>query len=86
MKDCTELKQITKVINQLTINDIGNSSQLCKRERTIKPFELQQQVLGTTHSLSDFKKVIAQDGSSFAVHDSLQDDFKGRQPDKLIVA
>jgi IS4 transposase len=138
MKDCTELKQITEVLNKFTINDIGNRSKFCKRERAIKPFELvmslitglgdksvdtlsdlhryfvtltetdvcykpfhkqlskpefvvfmkrlvgvamaklQQQILGTTHNLSDFKKVIVQDGSSFAVHDSLQDDFKGR--------
>ena len=40
--------------------------------------KLQQQVLGTIHNLSDFKKVIVQNGSSFAVHDSWQDDFKDR--------
>ena len=38
----------------------------------------QQQVLGTEVELSNFKRIVLQDGSSFAVHDSLQDTFKGR--------
>jgi len=38
----------------------------------------QQQVLGTGVKLSDFKRVVLQDGSSFAVHDSLKETFKGR--------
>jgi len=38
----------------------------------------QQQVLGTEVELSAFKRIVLQDGSSFAVHDSLQDTFKGR--------
>lgn len=40
MKDCTERKQITVVLNKFTINDIGNSSHFCKRERATKPFKL----------------------------------------------
>ena len=40
MKDCTELKQITEVLNQFIINDIGHSNNFCKCERRIKPFEL----------------------------------------------
>ena len=138
MGDCTELRRITEVLNEFNINKIGNSSRFCKRQRTVKPFELvmslitglgdksvdsiadlhryfvslshvdvqykpfhkqlckpefvgfmkqligmtmlrlQQQVLGTTDHLSCFKKVLVQDGSSFAVHDSLQEHFKGR--------
>ena len=38
----------------------------------------QQQILGTDVSLSAFKRIVAQDGSSFAVHDDLKDTFKGR--------
>lgn len=38
----------------------------------------QQQILGTDVSLSRFREVIVQDGSSFAVHDSLSEKFKGR--------
>ena len=33
--------------------------------------EWQQQILGTHATLSDFKRIVIQDGSSFAVHDSL---------------
>jgi hypothetical protein len=40
--------------------------------------EWQQQILGTDATLSDFKRIVMQDGSSFAVHDSLKDNFKGR--------
>ena len=40
--------------------------------------EWQQQVLGTKIELSAFKSIVLQDGSSFAVHDSLHDPFKGR--------
>ena len=40
--------------------------------------EWQQQILGTDATLSDFKRIVLQDGSSFAVHDSLKDTFKGR--------
>lgn len=38
----------------------------------------QQPVLGTDTDLSAFKRLVLQDGSSFAVHDSLKDEFKGR--------
>lgn len=137
-KDNTELQRITKVLNELKINEIGKSVNFCNRKRIIKPFELvmslitalgdksvdtvtdlhryfvkltemdvqykpfhnqlskpefvelikeligvaindwQQQVLGTEVELSAFKSIVLQDGSSFAVHDSLQDIFKGR--------
>jgi len=40
--------------------------------------EWQQQILGTDATLSDFKRIVLQDGSSFAVHDSLKETFKGR--------
>ena len=40
--------------------------------------EWQQQVLGTKEELSKFKSIVLQDGSSFAVHDSLHETFKGR--------
>lgn len=40
--------------------------------------EWQQQILGTEVTLSDFKRIVLQDGSSFAVHDSLKETFKGR--------
>ena len=40
--------------------------------------ELQQEVLGSEVDLSDFKRIVLQDGSSFAVHDSLKEHFKGR--------
>ena len=40
--------------------------------------EWQRQVLGTELELSDFKGIVLQDGSSFAVHDSLHETFKGR--------
>ncbi|PAJ75776.1 IS4 family transposase [Pseudoalteromonas sp. NBT06-2] len=40
--------------------------------------EWQQQILGTDTTLSDFKRIVLQDGSSFAVHDSLKETFKGR--------
>ena len=36
----TELAQITKVLNNLDINEIGKSSHFCARKRIIKPFEL----------------------------------------------
>jgi hypothetical protein len=137
-KDNTELQRITKVLNELKINEIGKRVNFCNRKRIIKPFELvmsliaalgdksvdavtdlhryfvkltetdvqykpfhnqlskpefvelmkelfavaikdwQQQVLGTEVELSAFKSIVLQDGSSFAVHDSLQDIFKGR--------
>ena len=137
-KDNTELQRITKVLNELKINEKGKEVNFCSRKRIIKPFELvmslitalgdksvdtvtdlhryfvnltetdvqykpfhnqlskpefvelikeligeavhdwQQQVLGTDVELSAFKGIILQDGSSFAVHDSLQDIFKGR--------
>ena len=136
--DNTELQQITKVLDELKINDIGKNVNFCNRKRIIKPFELvislitalgdksintvsdlhryfvkltetdvqykpfhnqlskpefvdlikalisvamsewQQQVLGTETQLSAFKSIVLQDGSSFAVHDSLRDTFKGR--------
>ena len=38
----------------------------------------QEQVLGTDVNLDRFKEVVVQDGSSFAVHDSLSEEFKGR--------
>ena len=137
-KHNTELKKITKVLNDFNINEIGKTSRFCSRKRIIKPFELvmslitalgdksvntltdlhryfvkltetdvqykpfhnqlskpefsllmkslvdvalnewQQQILGTDVTLSDFKRIVLQDGSSFAVHDSLKDTFKGR--------
>jgi hypothetical protein len=137
-KHNTELNRITKVLNDLNINEIGKTSRFCSRKRIIKPFELvmslitalgdksvstvtdlhryfvkltetdvqykpfhnqlskpefsqlmkslvdvalnewQQQILGTDATLSDFKRIVLQDGSSFAVHDSLKDTFKGR--------
>jgi len=40
--------------------------------------EWQQQILGTEVTLSDFKRIVLQDGSSFAVHDRLKETFKGR--------
>lgn len=40
--------------------------------------ECQQQILGTDIRLGDFKRIVLQDGSSFAVYDSLKDTFKGR--------
>ncbi len=36
----TELAQITKVLNNLDINEIGKTSHFCVRKRLIKPFEL----------------------------------------------
>jgi len=39
--------------------------------------EWQQQILGTEATLSDFKRIVLQDGSSFAVHDGLKETFKG---------
>lgn len=137
-KHNTELNQITKVLNDFNINEMGKISHFCSRKRIIKPFELvmslitalgdksvntvtdlhryfvkltdkdvqykpfhnqlskpefsklmkslvdvalsewQQQILGTEVTLSDFKRIVLQDGSSFAVHDSLKDTFKGR--------
>ena len=136
--DNTELQQITKVLGELKINEIGKNVNFCNRKRVIKPFELlmslitalgdksvdtiadlhryfvkltetdvqykpfhnqlskpefvdfikevirvamnawQQQVLGTETELSAFKSIVLQDGSSFAVHDSLHETFKGR--------
>ena len=38
----------------------------------------QQQILGNGVNLSAFKQIVVQDGSSFAVHDSLKESFKGR--------
>ena len=40
--------------------------------------EWQQQIFGSEVTLSDFKRIALQDGSSFAVHDSLKETFKGR--------
>jgi hypothetical protein len=40
--------------------------------------KFQQQILGTSGELSQFKKVIVQDGTSFAIHDSLKEEFKER--------
>ncbi|AGH44466.1 hypothetical protein C427_2357 [Paraglaciecola psychrophila 170] len=40
--------------------------------------EWQQQILGTDATLSNFKCIVLQDGRSFAVHDSLNETFKGR--------
>lgn len=136
--DNKELQQITKVLGELKINEIGKNVNFCNRKRVIKPFELvmslitalgdksvdtvtdlhryfvkltetdvqykpfhnqlskpefvdfvkelikvamnewQQQVLGTGVELSAFKSIVLQDGSSFAVHDSLHETFKGR--------
>ena len=97
--DNTELQQITKVLGELKINEIGKNVNFCNRKRVIKPFELlmslitalgdksvdtvamnawQQQVLATETELSAFKSIVLQDGSSFAVHDSLHETFKGR--------
>ncbi|MBH0059481.1 IS4 family transposase, partial [Pseudoalteromonas sp. SWXJZ94C] len=53
-------------------------SQLMKSLVDVALNEWQQQILGTEVTLSDFKRIILQDGSSFAVHDSLKDTFKGR--------
>jgi hypothetical protein len=137
-KDNTELQQITKVLSEFKINDIGKRVNFCNRKRIIKPFELvmslitalgdksvdsvtdlhryfvkltetdvqykpfhnqlskpqfvelikelirvamnewQQQVLGTSLELSAFKGIVLQDGSSFSVHNSLHETFKGR--------
>ncbi len=38
--DNTELQQITKVLGELKINDIGKHVNFCNRQRVIKPFEL----------------------------------------------
>ncbi len=38
----------------------------------------QQQTLGTDKDLSEFKQVVLQDGSSFAIHYALKDAFKSR--------
>ena len=136
--DNKELQQITKVLGELKINEIGKNVNFCNRKRVIKPFELvmslitalgdksvdtvtdlhryfvkltetdvqykpfhnqlskpefvdfvkklikvamnewQQQVLGTGVELSAFKSIVLQDGSSFAVHNSLHETFKGR--------
>lgn len=40
--------------------------------------EWQQQILSAEVTLSDIKRIVLQDGSSFAVHDSLKETFKGR--------
>ena len=137
-KHNTELNNITKVLNDFNINEIGKTTRFCSRKRVIKPFELvmslitalgdksvdtvtdlhryfvkltetdvqykpfhnqlskpefvtlmkslvdvalnkwQQQILGTDATLSDFTRIVMQDGSSFAVHDSLKETFKGR--------
>lgn len=137
-KNNNEIANITKVLNEFQINDIGKSCSFCSRQRLVKPVEMvmslltamgdktvdsisdlhryftsltysdvqykpfhnqlrkpefltlmkrlvgmalgnsQQQVLGTDMSLSRFKEVVVQDGSSFAVHDSLSEPFKGR--------
>jgi hypothetical protein len=137
-KDNTELQQITKVLSEFKINEIGKRVNFCNRKRIIKPFELvmslitalgdksvdtvtdlhryfvkltetdvqykpfhnqlskpqfvelikelirvamnewQQQVLGTSIELSAFKGIVLQDGSSFSVHNSLHETFKGR--------
>lgn len=53
-------------------------SQLMKSLVDVALNEWQQQILGTEVTLSDFKRIVLQDGSSFAVHDSLKDTFKGR--------
>ncbi|TYK64866.1 IS4 family transposase [Colwellia echini] len=53
-------------------------SQLMKSLVDVALSEWQQQILGTDATLSDFKRIVMQDGSSFAVHDSLQETFKGR--------
>jgi hypothetical protein len=53
-------------------------NQLMKSLVDVALNEWQQQILGTDATLSDFKRIVLQDGSSFAVHDSLKDTFKGR--------
>ena len=53
-------------------------SQLMKSLVDVALSEWQQQILGTEVTLSDFKRIVLQDGSSFAVHDSLKETFKGR--------
>ena len=53
-------------------------SQLMKSLVDVALNEWQQQILGTEVTLSDFKRIVLQDGSSFAVHDSLKETFKGR--------
>lgn len=52
--------------------------QLIKRTVGMALHKWQQQILGTNIDLSEFKQVVLQDGSSFAVHDKLKDEFKGR--------
>ena len=39
-KENTELLQITKVLNELKINEIGKNINFCNRKQIIKPFEL----------------------------------------------
>ena len=51
---------------------------LIKELISVAMSEWQQQVLGTEVKLSAFKKIVLQDGSSFAVHDALRETFKGR--------
>jgi len=53
-------------------------SQLMKSLVDVALNEWQQQILGTEVKLTDFKRIVLQDGSSFAVHDSLKETFKGR--------
>ena len=38
--DNKELQQITKVLGELKINEIGKNVNFCNRKRVIKPFEL----------------------------------------------
>lgn len=53
-------------------------SQLLQRIVGMAMNRWQQQILGTDIDLSMFQQVVLQDGSSFAVHDKLQGEFKGR--------
>ena len=52
--------------------------QLIQRIVGVALHKWQQHILGTDTDLSAFKQVVLQDGSSFAVHDALKEEFKGR--------
>ena len=39
-KQNTELRQLTEVLSEFKINEIGKTSKFCARERLIKPFQL----------------------------------------------
>ncbi len=53
-------------------------SQLMQRIVGVALHKWQQHILGMDKDLSVFKQIVLQDGSSFAVHNALKEEFKGR--------